>query len=213
MTDTKAEDLMSLFSTASDRLHAMKDRLDKQDSMPADEILKFFEEHGVPVTKQDIIDKYAELKEYNAVVDYFYGKYEKQMDRIDDLGADINSDAFVPMVQKIVKENFDPVDFGDTGFITDLFMKLEDGVPKDQIQPLYTEALQGIISYGRRTGKKLEEADDFYDYNGCLKEWIRDCHERTPAFRQLFLELYDLFPDADPKIFPSVYKEWKEKRK
>ena len=213
MADTKADDLMSLFSTAADRLNAMKDRLDAQNSMTADEILKFFQDHGIPVTKQDIIDKYAELKEYNTVVEYFYGKYEKQMDRIDDLRADINSDAFVPLVQKIAEENFDPIALGDPGFISDLLMKLEDGVPKDQIQPLYTKALQGIISYGKRTGKKLEEADDMYDYNECLKGWIRDCHDRTPAFRHLFMDFYDQFPDADPKIFPSVYREWKEKKK
>jgi hypothetical protein len=38
---------------------------------------------------------------------------------------------------------------------------------------------------------------------------IKACHNRNNAFRSLIREFYETFEDADPKIFPAVYKEFK----
>lgn len=175
-----------------------------------EELIGRLQKYGIDITEERILADYAKYKEVFKVMDAYYVQYKENFDRIPEEEL-LDSDALEPLVEKVVKDRFDPVITGDPYFIDNILEDLLETDPKKVRQEDVENLIRAMISYSSRSGcRKLSNIGDCYDYNPPLAELVSLCQERTPQFRALIREFYECYEDASAKILPSVYRIWKE---
>ena len=167
---------------------------------------------GVDMDEERILRDYAQVKDAEKLNAVYCEKYGEILDG-NHGDSWLNSDVFMELMDRIIPEHFNIAETGDLYFIGEEINDLcsEDLRKADQKQ--IEQVLKALVTYSKtRDHHTLEDTLEFLELNGLLKEFVRACHNRTPAFRSLVRELYECYEDMDPMIFHAVYKEFIAKK-
>ena len=160
----------------------------------------------IQLSRDQILEDYGRLQDLNELSDQYLSKYE---DDLED-GTGEGQELLLAYLERLVKEHISPAETGDLSCLMDMIDDFEEAdykkIPQEDIETVY----RGLITYAKKHGiLRLSDIEDLFLYQDFPMRAIKACHNRNNAFRSLIREFYETFEDADPKIFPAVYKEFK----
>ena len=173
-----------------------------------EEYFSRLKEYGIELSEEKIIEDYEKVLDIETLEQKYYDQYGKILDDKQEEKW-LNSDVFMELMDRVLSDRFDAEETGDPYFINRLIDDLCVQDPKKINQKDVEKLLRAFIKLSKTRNMHILE-DTLYmpDVNGLLRELIRVCHDRTPAFKALVREMYRCYEDMDPRIFPSVYKEY-----
>lgn len=158
---------------------------------------------GIDFTEEAVVKKYKQLEDFSEVLDYFYYKDEFKWKAIDSKrNTSFNSDSQYDYVKRIVEKHFDTKKVSDPFFIDDAMHYIEKECPKEKIQDEVLLVIERLINYANKKQiNTLKDISEYYDINLFMKFYIKKCHNRNTAFKELMKKFYDTFEDADRSIY------------
>lgn len=194
-------------------LYQAVELMKKRYTTATDEYFAAMRQYGIDLNEEKIIEDYSRVRDIKTLNQMYYDHYGKILDN-KQTDEWLNSDVFMELLERIIADRFSVEETGDPYFITLEINKICSGDLRKTDQKEIEKILKAITILSQtRNIRKLDDTIEMFDINGLLKELIRVCHDRNPAFRKLILDLYKCYDDMDPKIFPSVYKELHRGRK
>ncbi len=188
-------------------LYQAVELMKKRYTTATDEYFTAMRQYGIDLNEEKIIEDYSRVRDINTLNQMYYDHYGKILDN-KQTDEWLNSDVFMELLERILADRFSIAETGDPYFITVEINEICSGDLRKTDQKEIEKILKALITLSQtRNIRKLDDTIEMFDINGLLKELIRVCHDRNPAFRKLILDLYKCYDDMDPKIFPSVYKE------
>lgn len=173
-----------------------------------EEYFAALKKYGVDLSEETIIADYRQIKDVEKLDQMYYDRYGRILDDKQEEKW-LNSDAFMELLDRIVPQHFDIEETGDPYFITSAVDEICRNDLRKVDQKTIEKVLRALVTFSRtRDQHLLDNVAEFYDFGNLLKELIRVCHNRDQTFRALIRQLYECYEDMDPKIFPSVYKEY-----
>lgn len=184
--------------------------MEKRRETTTEEYFAALRKYGFEFSEEKIIEDYSRVKDAETLDNMYYEQYGKTLDN-NQKEKWLNSDAFLLLIDRIIPEHFDIQETGDPYFISTALDDLYRNDLKKTDQKDIEKILRALTVYSNtRNQHTLNHSLELFNMNGVLSDLIRICHKRTPSFRTLVRELYECFEDMDPRIFPSVYREWQK---
>ena len=207
MSVKKDDEIRKLIQDNIEDLSRYVERDRKQEESPYEEIFRVLHEAGVDLSMEKILADYEELNEdTQELCDRYYEQYGELLKnpKKDDW---VNEDLTDRLVMRIIAENHTAADTGDLYLINKMIRDMEsETITMDQ--PVIEEFYKALIVHAKKKDiHRLDQVGDYYDMGYCAKTFIRFCHNRNLAFRNLIKEFFRTFEDADMKMLPSAYKE------
>ncbi|MCR5793767.1 MAG: hypothetical protein K6G61_00295 [Solobacterium sp.] len=185
----------------------------RRNSASNEEYFAKMKEFGIDLSEEKIIADYDRIRDARKLDDSYYEEFGHILD--DEQKEEwLNSDATILLIDRIVPLHFNIEDTGDPFFIDGVIGSLYEDDLKKADQKDIEKVFRALITFSHtRDHHTLADVMGMYDIRSNLKEMIRVCHDRNPSFRALIKELYACYEDADPHLFPSVYKEYLKEKK
>lgn len=194
-------------------LYQAVELMKKRYTTATDEYFAAMRQYGIDLNEEKIIEDYSRVRDIKTLNQMYYDHYGKILDN-KQTDEWLNSDVFMELLERIIADRFSVEETGDPYFITLEINEICSGDLRKTDQKEIEKILKAMTILSQtRNIRKLDDTIEMFDINGLLKELIRVCHDRNPAFRKLILDLYKCYDDMHPKIFPSVYKELHRGRK
>ena len=209
MTDVNKEEYRELIASMLKGNELQK----RRNSASNEEYFAKMKEFGIDLSEEKIVSDYDRVRDARKLDDSYYEEFGHILD--DEQKEDwLNSDATLLLIDRIVPLHFNIQDTGDPFFIDGVISSLYENDLKKADQKDIENVFRALITYSRtRDHHTLADVMGMYDIRGNLQEMMRVCHDRNPAFRALVKELYECYEDADPRLFPSVYREYQKEKK
>ena len=172
------------------------------------EYFEKLKEFGIDLSAEKMIEDYDRVRDIETLDQSYRDRYSEILDRKHE-DAWLNSDIFMELLERIIPDHFTIEETGDPYFITVEINEICSQDLRKVSQEEIETVLRSLVTYSKtRDCHSLNSTLEMLDLNGLLKELVKVCHNRNTAFRALIRELYECYEDMDPKIFPSVYKEY-----
>lgn len=189
-------------------LYQAVELMKKRYTTATDEYFTAMKQYGIDLDEEKIIEDYSRIKDIQTLNQIYHDQYGKILDN-KQTDEWLNSDVFMELLERILDDRFSIEKTGDPYFIALDINEICSGDLRKTDQKEIEKILKALITLSQtRNIHSIDDTIEMFDINGLLKELIRVCHDRNPAFRKLILDLYTCYDDMDPKIFPSVYKEF-----
>ncbi len=180
----------------------------KRYTVSTEEYFSKLKEYGIELSEEKIIEDYEKVRDIETLEQKYYDQYGKILDDKQEEKW-LNSDVFIELLERIIPDHFKVEDTGDPYFITSAINEICSQELRKVSQDEIEKVLKALVTLSKtRDCHSLNSTLEMLNLDGLLKELVKVCHNRNTAFRALIRELYECYEDMDPKIFPSVYKEY-----
>lgn len=207
MDAKKDDEIRKLIQDNMGDLRRYMERDRKQEESPYEEVFRVLHEAGVDLSMEKILADYEEMGEdTQALCDRYYEQYGELLKKPQKEDW-VNEDLTDRLIRRIVSENHTAGDTGDLYLINKMIGDMEsETITMDQ--PVIEDFYKALILHAKKKDiHRLDQVGDYYDMNYCAKTFIKFCHNRGLAFRNLIKEFFRTFEDADMKMLPSAYRE------